>query len=218
MADQRFHSMKLNIDGIACVRGDKLLFQNLSLDVSNGEIVEVKGPNGIGKSSLLRLVAGLATPHAGQINLTSSDGLELDIMDHVHFLSHQNALKEPLSVFENLTFWHRFSEEPGLLPEDALAKIALPHLADLPVGVLSAGQKRRVAFARLLVDRRPIWLLDEPTAALDSEADAKVGLLITDHVRKGGLVLAATHLPLKINKDSALINTLQLSAVQEADA
>lgn len=190
-----------------------MLFQNLSFELSNREVVALKGPNGVGKTSLLRLIAGLASPHSGRINLASSD--DLDLEDQIHFLSHQNALKDPLSVLENLTFWHRFSEEPGLSPQNALAKVGLSHLADLPVGVLSAGQKRRVAFARLLVDRRPIWLLDEPTAALDAEADQQIGALIGDHALEGGLVIAATHLPLKIDDASATIKTFQLSASQE---
>ena len=136
------------------------------------------------------------------------------IEDHAHFLSHQNALKEGLSVTENLTFWHQFSQEQGLSPNKALEQVALPHLADLPVGVLSAGQKRRVAFARLLVDRRAIWLLDEPTAALDASADELVGGLISNHAKLGGIVLAATHLPLQIDTSQVSVKTVQLGKYQ----
>lgn len=206
--------LSLALKKLACVRGDKLLFENLSLEASSGEIIEIKGPNGVGKSSLLRIIAGLAPAFDGEMSLTSVAEPDLAIEDHAHFLSHQNALKEGLSVIENLSFWHQFSREQGLSPGQALQQVALPHLADLPVGVLSAGQKRRVAFARLLIDRRTIWLLDEPTAALDKSADELVGGLILNHAQSGGIVLAATHLPLQIDTSQVRIKTVQLGEYQ----
>ncbi|MEP3629756.1 MAG: heme ABC exporter ATP-binding protein CcmA [Hyphomicrobiales bacterium] len=206
--------MTLTLKNLACVRGDKLLFEGFSLEATGGEIVEIKGPNGIGKSSLLRIIAGLAPAYEGEVVLTSDEETDLAIEDHAHFLSHQNALKEGLSVSENLTFWHQFSIDQGLSPNQALEQVALPHLADLPVGVLSAGQKRRVAFARLLVDRRAIWLLDEPTAALDASADELVGDLISNHAKSGGIVLAATHLPLQIDTPKVSVKTVQLGEYQ----
>ena len=207
-------SLSLTLQNLACVRGDKLLFEGLSFEVASGEIIEIKGANGVGKSSLLRIIAGLAPAYDGEVALASDAEPDLIIEDHAHFLSHQNALKEGLSVIENLAFWHHFSQEQGLSPHQALEKVALPHLADLPVGVLSAGQKRRVAFARLLVEHRPIWLLDEPTAALDASADELVGGLISNHANSGGIVLAATHLPLQIDASTASIKTVQLGEYQ----
>ena len=215
MTQNRFPFLKLALKNLACVRGDKLLFKGFSLKAASGEIVEIKGPNGVGKSSLLRIIAELAAAHEGEMILASSDNADLAVEDHAHFLSHQNALKEGLSVLENLSFWHQFSQEQGLLPSQALEQVALPHLADLPVGVLSAGQKRRVAFARLLVDHRPIWLLDEPTAALDASADELVGGLISNHAKLGGIVLAATHLPLQIDTGQVSVKTVLLGEYQE---
>ena len=214
MSQNHSPSLTLALKKLACVRGDKLLFEGFSLKMAGGEIVEIKGPNGVGKSSLLRIIAGLAPAHEGDVILVSDDNADLAIEEQAHFLSHQNALKEGLSVSENLTFWHQFSQEQGLSPSQALEQVALPHLTDLPVGVLSAGQKRRVAFARLLVDRRTIWLLDEPTAALDASADELVGGLISNHAQLGGIVLAATHLPLQIDTSTARVKTVQLGEYQ----
>ena len=214
MPQIHYLSFTLALKNLACVRGDKLLFEGFSLEAASGEIFEIKGPNGVGKSSLLRIIAGLAPAHEGEMVLASGDYPDLAIEDHAHFLSHQNALKEGLSVIENLNFWHHFSQEQGLLPNQALEQVALPHLADLPVGVLSAGQKRRVAFARLLVDRRAIWLLDEPTAALDASADELVGGLISNHAKLGGIVLAATHLPLQIDTSQVSVKTVELGEYQ----
>ena len=214
MPQIHYLSFTLALKNLACVRGDKLLFEGFSLEAASGEIFEIKGPNGVGKSSLLRIIAGLAAPHEGELILSSDDDADLAIEEQAHFLSHQNALKEGLSVSENLTFWHQFSQEQGLSPSQALEQVALPHLADLPVGVLSAGQKRRVAFARLLVDRRAIWLLDEPTAALDASADELVGGLISNHAKLGGIVLAATHLPLQIDTSQVSVKTVQLGEYQ----
>ncbi|MEP1443647.1 MAG: heme ABC exporter ATP-binding protein CcmA [Hyphomicrobiales bacterium] len=214
MSNNHYPSLTLTLKNLACVRGDKLLFQELNLEAASGEVLEVKGPNGVGKSSLLRIIAGLAPAYDGAMMLASDEDTDLAIEEHAHFLSHQNALKDGLSVTENLTFWHHFSREQGLSPSQALEQVALPHLAELPVGVLSAGQKRRVAFARLLVERRAVWLLDEPTAALDARADALVGGLISNHAKLGGIVLAATHLPLQIDTAQVTVKTLQLDVLQ----
>ena len=210
MQQNTYPFLKLALKNLACARGDKLLFEGFSLEAASGEIVEIKGPNGIGKSSLLRIIAGLAPAYDGEMTLASNAESDLIIEDHAHFLSHQNALKEGMTVIENLAFWQQFSHDQGLLPSQALEQVALEHLTDLPVGVLSAGQKRRVAFARLLVDRRTIWLLDEPTAALDANADKLVGDLISNHTKSGGIILAATHLPLQIDASTVSIKTVQL--------
>lgn len=205
-------SLKLTIDGVRCQRGDRVLFEGFSLVISSGEIVVLNGPNGVGKSSLLRIIAGLLPAKNGSVQLSTGKEVFACVGEYTHFLAHQNALKSSLSVEENLNFWRDFTHAPGLSAAEAMEEMELPHLLKLPSGVLSAGQKRRLAFARLLVAKRPLWLLDEPTAALDHEADVLVGQLISRHVESGGLVVAATHLPLQLGLPEASILSLDLSA------
>ncbi|MEM8794403.1 MAG: heme ABC exporter ATP-binding protein CcmA [Pseudomonadota bacterium] len=190
--------LTLHVDGLACRRGSRLLFKDLSFTLMSGHFLAITGRNGIGKSSLLRLLCGFLQAEAGSVSLSAADSSLHDLPDFVHYLGHRNALKPALSVYENLDFWRRFSDAPGLAPEAALRAVQLEALSNLPAGVLSAGQSRRVAFARLLVSRRPLWLLDEPTAALDKASDQLIGKLISDHVNDGGFVIAATHLPLTL--------------------
>lgn len=205
-----FSPLNLHVNALSCKRGDRLLFDQLGFQLQNGKMIELKGPNGVGKSSLLRLLAGLSKPHQGEIMLDDAGDIFSDLSDHAHYLSHLNGLKNAFSVEDNLKFWRGFSDEQGVEAEKALALVDLPHVLNLPCGVLSAGQKRRVAFARLLVAKRPVWLLDEPTAALDKEADKIVGSLISNHLAQGGLVIAATHLPLQINGESSTLSTINL--------
>jgi len=206
-----FSDLHLTLDDLSCRRGDRLLFEGLSLSIESGDLIEIKGPNGVGKSSLIRILAGLLRADKGSIRLRDGEEVHPSVMEYAHYLGHQNSLKSTFSVAENLAFWRDFSFLRGVSPREALARLGLEHLMHLPCGVLSAGQKRRVAFARLLVARRPIWLLDEPTAALDSAADRLVGSLISDHVKVGGIVLAATHLPLQLDIPEALHHVLELS-------
>ena len=163
-------------------------------------MLAVTGANGAGKSTLLRLVAGLLTPSAGTIALDPApdDGL----MAQVHYLGHLDALKPVLSVRENLAFWRRVWRGGDI--GAALEEVGLGHLDHLPAGALSAGQRRRVAIARLLIAPRPIWLLDEPTAALDAAAEATLGRLIARHRSGGGMVIAATHRDLPATPSATL--------------
>ncbi|MEM8811115.1 MAG: heme ABC exporter ATP-binding protein CcmA [Pseudomonadota bacterium] len=185
----------LVLANVACERGGLLIFAGLSLTVRAGTAVQITGRNGAGKSSLLRLVAGLLEPSAGHIRF---DGIAADETraDHCHYLGHENGLKRQLTVRDNLAFWEAVYGPSGRDPDDALLAVGLERLADLPAGFLSAGQKRRVAIARLLVSQRLLWLLDEPNAALDRQADGILGDLVTAHLRNGGLAIAATHMPL----------------------
>ena len=192
--------MRLSAANLAATRGGRSVFAGLSFSLTDGEMLAVTGANGAGKSTLLRLVAGLLTPSAGTIALDPApdDGL----MAQVHYLGHLDALKPVLSVRENLAFWRRVWRGGDI--GAALEEVGLGHLDHLPAGALSAGQRRRVAIARLLIAPRPIWLLDEPTAALDAAAEATLGRLIARHRSGGGMVIAATHRDLPATPSATL--------------
>jgi heme exporter protein A len=157
----------------------------------------VIGPNGAGKSSLLRTIAGLLGLSDGKLALEGGDD-ELSVGEQAHYLGHADALKSALTAGENLAFWAGVlggdARRPAWLP--ALERLKLGHVADFPVRALSAGQKRRVALARLNVARRPIWLLDEPTTALDVASQTLFADIMREHLTSGGLIVAATHAPL----------------------
>ena len=194
--------MRLVGAGLAARRGGRLVVDNLSFSVGAGELLAITGPNGAGKSTTLRLIAGLVPPAAGTIALDplGGDGLAAE----VHYLGHLDALKPNLGLAENLGFWRRLWRGSGVTVGEALERVGLGALADLPAGVLSAGQRRRAAIARLLLDRRPVWLLDEPTSALDADAEEMLGVVIRDHLAGGGLAVAATHRPLPVPATATL--------------
>lgn len=183
--------MRLIAERLACRRGLRLLFEDLSFVLGPGEALAVTGANGAGKSSLLRILAGLLSPDAGAVRI---EGLPPDAEAHeaIHYLGHKDAVKSSLSVAETARFFRAINGGSGSI-QDALDRVGLGHLADLPGGYLSAGQRRRLALAGLLMSRRSIWLLDEPTAALDEEGQTLVHGLIASHRAGGGLVVVATH-------------------------
>jgi heme exporter protein A len=189
--------MRLVGRGIRCVRGGREVFAGLDFAASAGELLAVTGRNGAGKTSLLRLIAGLLSPAEGSIALEGGEG-ELTLPEQAHYLGHRDALKPALSVGENLAFWRGFlggqSVDDGV--SASLTAVGLDHIAHLPAAYLSAGQRRRLSIARLLAVRRPVWLLDEPTSALDAEGQAMFAGLMADHLTTGGLIVAATHTPL----------------------
>lgn len=188
--------MRLSAENLSCQRGGRVVFRGLSFAVAGGEAVEVVGPNGSGKSSLLRLIAGLVPAAGGRLALEGGDD-EATLAEQSHYCGHQDAFKPALTVAENLTFWTSFLGGGGaILP--ALERLGLAHLADLPAGYLSAGQRRRLALGRLLTVKRPLWLLDEPTAALDAASQKVLAGIMAEHVAAGGLLMAATHQPLGI--------------------
>ena len=195
--------MRLAGTDLACVRGGRQVFRGLSFTLGAGEALLVTGPNGAGKSSLLRLVAGLVRPDAGRLEFEGGDP-ELTIGEHVHYLGHQDALKSSLSVRENLAFWaHFLGEGPAkgaaVKEAAALAAVGLDGLARLPASYLSAGQRRRLSLARLIAVERPIWLLDEPTTALDTLGQAMLAELMRVHLASSGLILAAAHGPIGLD-------------------
>lgn len=188
--------MKLTVSELASERGGRPVFDGLSFDVADGDLLTITGPNGAGKSTLLRIIAGFLSATEGDIVLDPE--LDAPRGTQMHYLGHRDGLKMALSVRENIDFWRATAGPTGLSPIEALERVRLDHLIDLPAAYLSAGQKRRVAVSRLLAVSRPIWLLDEPTAALDAQSEAELGGIITEHVAAGGIALAATHLKMPI--------------------
>jgi heme exporter protein A len=187
--------MRLSAADLTCRRGGRELFSGLSFAVAAGEALVVTGRNGSGKSSLLRLIAGLLRPEEGRISLEGGDP-ELGLGEQAHYLGHHDALKPSLTAGENLRFWSAWLGPAENPPERALGKLGLEDLADLPAAYLSAGQKRRLSLARLITVYRPLWLLDEPATALDAEGQARLADLMRVHLARGGLVLAAAHGPI----------------------
>jgi len=190
--------LELTAQSLACVRGGRRVFQGLSFKVPGGAAMALRGPNGVGKSSLLRLVAGLVPVERGTLTLSGGKA-DTPIAEQAHYLGHLDALKPALSVEENLSFWARFLSNAPTEPEQidaALDAVGLIDLAALPARYLSAGQRRRLALARLAAIKRPLWLLDEPTSALDTEGQDRLFKLIGAHLQSGGIALAATHVDL----------------------
>jgi heme exporter protein A len=173
------------------------VFSGLDFEASSGEALAVTGANGAGKTSLLRMIAGLLAVAGGSIGLEGGDA-ELTLPEQAHYLGHRDALKPALSVFENLSFWGDFLGGEASDARQSLTAVGLDHAVQLPAAYLSAGQRRRLSIARLLTVRRPIWLLDEPTNALDVAGQSLFAGLMTDHLARGGLIVAATHAPLGI--------------------
>lgn len=186
--------MRLSVENLACERGERRIFEGVSFALSPGDALTVLGRNGAGKSSLLEILAGRLAPAAGTIRI--EDAHERTLPETLHYVAHRDALKSALTAGENLAFAQEFLGSPALSPAEALAEIGLAHAADLPVAYLSAGQRRRVALARLLVAHRPLWLLDEPGASLDLASQATLRRLIEAHRALGGIVVATTHVPL----------------------
>lgn len=186
--------------GLACVRSNRIVFAGLDFAVSPGGALVLSGPNGSGKSSLLRLMAGIARPAAGNISWQGTPISEDPEMffARMHYVGHRDAVKPALTVRENLSF--HAALRPG--PTDinaALDRVDLAALADLPARMLSAGQTRRLTLARILATPAPLWLLDEPTIALDYRAVDRLRGAIDDHRAGGGIIVASTNVPLGID-------------------
>ena len=189
--------MRLSGSGVRCVRGGREVFSGLDFEARSGEALAVTGANGSGKTSLLRMIAGLLTIAGGSIGLEGGEG-ELTLPEQAHYLGHRDALKPALSVSENLSFWRDFLGGGAFDAAESLSKVGLDRAAQLPAAYLSAGQRRRLSIARLLAVRRPVWLLDEPTNALDAAGQSMFPALMADHLAGGGLIIAATHAPLGV--------------------
>jgi heme exporter protein A len=192
--------MELRGTDLACVRGGRRVFEGVNFVVAAGTPLLLTGANGAGKSSLLRLIAGLIHPNHGIVAFEGGDD-ELTVGEQAHYLGHLDPLKWALTVMENLAFWVRFlNAEAGHDERDraerSLDTVGLGQLADVPAGYLSAGQRRRLSLARMVAVPRSLWLLDEPTTALDAASQGRLDGLMRAHLGDGGLIVAATHGPL----------------------
>ncbi len=183
--------MQLSASRLTVERGGRIVFSNLSFGLDKGGSLTITGPNGAGKSTLLRVLAGLLPLSGGTISWWPGGILS----EQAHYVGHADALKGLLTVAENLAFLAAMLDagNGGMPVATALAEFGLSHVANLPVTYLSAGQKRRAALAKLLVAKRPVWLLDEPLSALDAASQALLATIMAAHVARGGIIVAATH-------------------------
>jgi heme exporter protein A len=193
--------MRITAENLSCERGGRTVFSNQNFALGSGEFLQLTGPNGSGKSSLLRLLANLSEPGLGHITLEGGS-TELTLGQQAHYIAHSDASKSALTVTENLVFWRDFLGGGDLMR--ALQAVNLAALADYPAALLSAGQRRRLALARLALVPRVIWLLDEPSVGLDESSQKLLAGLMNGHLREGGLIVAATHVPLGLNPDKNL--------------
>jgi heme exporter protein A len=189
----------IEAQALTCLRGGRIVFRDLSFQVEAGCALAVEGANGAGKTSLLRMVAGFLAPAAGAIRLCAKTGAEISDGDErgkfAGWLGHHDAAKPQLTARETLIFFARLYDVAESI-EPALEEAGLLRAADLPCQFLSAGQKKRLSLARLNLCQRPLWLLDEPLAALDTNGKAFAASLIAAHCASGGIALIATHEPL----------------------
>jgi heme exporter protein A len=195
--------MKLIGEELCARRGGRILFAGLSFTVDSGRALLVTGPNGSGKTTLLRTLAGFLRPEAGRV-LLEGGAADASIAEQCHYVGHANAVKPSLTVAENAAFWGGFLGGAADRLQAALDAFALAALRDIPAGYLSAGQRRRAGLMRLLLAERPVWLLDEPTASLDEAAQGVLAGAVNQHLSGGGLVVAATHLPLAFDRAEKL--------------
>jgi len=208
----------LSGQNLACIRGDRPVFSNLAFDLPPGRALILLGANGSGKSSLMKIIAGLLPAISGEISIQGQNILgDKDwISQNVCYLAHKNGMKPELTVAENLTFWARLERHDGDIREQAV-KIGIDHCLDLPVSYLSSGQARRAALTRILCHPGNIWLLDEPTVGLDSDGVALLSGLMNDHLRRGGRILAATHIELGLEADKSSVLNMADFAYQMPD-
>jgi len=197
--------MQLSASNLACVRGGREVFSGLNFTLSGGEALLVTGRNGSGKSSLLRMIAGLICVSGGKIAFSEDESKDAMLAERAHYLGHQDAIKNSLSVGENLNFWADYLGGQSGDVGPALQAVDLAQLADLPAAYLSAGQRRRLSIARLVAVKRPLWLLDEPTSALDAPSQKRLANLMRDHLADNGIIIAAAHGPIGLERSRELM-------------
>jgi heme exporter protein A len=187
--------MRLLVENLVLARGGRRLIEGLTFNVGSAEALVLTGPNGVGKTTLLRALAGFIAPEAGSVRLEGAQD-ESAVAEFAHYVGHANGVKAGLTVRENAHFWAHFLGGDVQAVDAVLEGLHLAEIAEVPAGYLSAGQKRRLGLTRLLLAERPLWLLDEPTAALDVASQASLAGLMQRHLDGGGILVAATHGPL----------------------
>lgn len=214
---ERSCPVHLIAENLNVIRGTRTVLDHVSFAVAGGEALLLTGPNGSGKTTLIRTISGFLTPESGSVRLEGGDA-ELDLGQQCHYVGHLTGTKSSLSAAANLAFWAEYLGDRDSERSTrgrvmaALERFGLGALADIPAGFLSAGQKRRLGLARVLLAKRPVWLLDEPTVSLDAASTTLLAEIVTEHVAGGGLLVAATHLPLGIEG----AKYLRLGAAAEA--
>jgi heme exporter protein A len=203
----------LEVINLTCVRGARRLFKDLNFSASEGELVELRGPNGSGKTSLLRILCGLATPAAGEVQWhgTNIQKLGEEYFASLVYLGHQNGVKDELTAIENLRVSSAVAGTPvmALEAQEILQRVGLSQQQHLPARVLSAGQRRRLGMTRLLTSQAKLWILDEVLTSLDDSAMNLSRELIAEHLQKDGIAIVATHQDL--NLSAPKIQQLRLS-------
>lgn len=203
----------LEVCDLTAIRDDRELFESVSFSVSAGDLVQVEGRNGSGKTTMLRIITGLGDSEAGKIlwkgveTHKDRDAFHQDLL----FIGHQTGVKKELTAFENLSFYQKLNGSTGVTEDDiwmALAKVGLAGKEDIPAGKLSAGQQRRVALARLWLSRHPLWILDEPLTAIDKQGIKVIEALFMEHTQNGGMVLFTTHQDMFTERDQ--LKTIRL--------
>ncbi len=193
----------LEVLKLGCIRGDRRLFSDLSFSAGAGELIELRGPNGSGKTSLLRILCGLSSPAAGQVRWNGKNirSLAEEYFRDVAYLAHQNAVKDELSALENLCIASGVAGNPlnKAQAQQVLERIGLKDRQHLPARVLSAGQRRRLALTRLLTSKATLWILDEVLTSLDDAAVRLSRDFISDHIKNGGMAIVATHQDLNLS-------------------
>jgi len=196
-----FHLNSLDLKALAFERDDRLLFSDVSVSLNSGDILQVEGPNGCGKTTLLRIITTALSPSVGQL-LWQGQNISKVRQGYLHnllFLGHLPGLKQALSPEENLIWWRRLNQSKvECCNSEALARIGLSGYEDVPCSNLSAGQQRRAALARLLVTEAPLWVLDEPFTAIDKQGVSELESLLTEHSARGGMIILSTHQDLGI--------------------